>query len=78
MELGALVCTYASPNVTWDPSQPVSSIPFTIFSFSESADAHAHEEAWAAAFILIVFVLVSSLTSRYFLDRSRRKLGQVS
>jgi phosphate transport system permease protein len=72
------VCTYASAKVTWDPSQPVSSIPFTIFSFSESADAHAHEEAWAAAFILIVFVLVSSLTSRYFLDRSRRKLGQVS
>jgi len=71
------VCTYASTSVTWDPSQPVSSIPFTIFSFSESADAHAHEEAWAAAFILIVFVLVSSLTSRYFLDRSRRKLGQV-
>jgi phosphate transport system permease protein len=71
------VCTYASTKVTWDPSLPVSSIPFTIFSFSESADAHAHEEAWAAAFILIVFILVSSLTSRYFLDRSRRKLGQV-
>jgi phosphate transport system permease protein len=71
------VCTYASTTITWDPSQPVSSIPFTIFSFSESADPHAHEEAWAAAFILIAFVLVSSLTSRYFLDRSRRKLGQV-
>ena len=71
------VCTYASTSVTWDPSQPVNSIPFTIFSFSESADPHAHAEAWAAAFILIVFVLVTSLTSRYFLDRSRRKLGAV-
>ena len=71
------VCTYASATVTWDPSQPVSSIPFTIFSYSENADQHAHEQAWAAAFLLIAFVLVSSLTSRYFLDRSRRKLGQV-
>ena len=71
------VCTYASTSVTWDPSQPVNSIPFTIFSYSESADPTAHEQAWAAALILIVFVLVSSLTSRYFLDRSRRKLGAV-
>jgi phosphate transport system permease protein len=77
------VCTYASTTFSyapwnWDPSQPVNSIPFTIFSFSESADSHAHAEAWAAAFILIAFVLVSSLTSRYFLDRSRRKLGTIS
>src|SRR5262249_29649410 len=72
------VCTYASSSVQWDPSQPVSSIPFTIFSFSESADPHAHAEAWAAAFLLIAFVLVSSLTSRYFLDRSRPKLGTIS
>jgi phosphate transport system permease protein len=72
------VCTYASATVTWDPSKPVSSIPFTIFSYSENADPHAHQQAWAAAFLLIAFVLVSSLTSRYFLDRSRRKLGQVA
>jgi phosphate transport system permease protein len=72
------VCTYAATTITWDPSQPVSSIPFTIFSYSENADPHAHQQAWAAAFLLIAFVLVSSLTSRYFLDRSRRKLGQVA
>jgi phosphate transport system permease protein len=72
------VCTYASATVTWDPSKPVSSIPFTIFSYSENADPHAHQQAWAAAFLLIAFVLLSSLTSRYFLDRSRRKLGQVA
>ena len=72
------VCTYASGSVSWDPSKPVSSIPFTVFSYSENADPHAHQQAWAAAFLLIAFVLVSSLTSRYFLDRSRRRLGQVA
>jgi len=70
-------CTYASQIVTWDPSKPLSSIPFTIFSYSEQADPNLHAQAWAAAFILIAFVLVTSLTARLLLDRSRRKLGQI-
>jgi len=70
-------CTYASMKVSWDPSQPLSSIPFTIFSYSEQPDPALHEQAWAAAFVLIVFVLVTSLTARLLLDRSRRKLGQI-
>ena len=70
-------CTYASMNVSWDPSLPVSSIPFTIFSYSEQPDPQLHAQAWAAAFVLISFVLVTSLTARVLLDRSRRKLGQV-
>jgi phosphate transport system permease protein len=70
-------CTYASQLVTWDPGKPVNSIPFTIFSYSEQPDPHLHAQAWAAAFILIAFVLVTSLTARVLLDRSRRRLGQV-
>ena len=70
-------CTFASEFVTWDPSQPVASIPFTIFSYSESPYPYQHAQAWAAAFLLIVFVLVTSLTARIMLDRSRRKLGAV-
>ena len=31
--------------------------------------------AWAAAFVLIAFVLVTSLLARALLDRSRRRLG---
>ena len=60
----------------WDPSKPVSSIPYTIFSYSERPIRHLHAQAWAAAFILITFVLVTSLVARLMLDRSRRKLGQ--
>jgi phosphate transport system permease protein len=70
-------CSFASQFVTWDPSQPVSTIPFTIFSYSESADPNLHGQAWAAAFVLIAFVLLTSLTARLLLDRSRRRLGQV-
>jgi phosphate transport system permease protein len=70
------VCAATTQTVVWDPSQAVSSIPFTIFSDYDQAGGQA--QAWGAAFTLIVLVLVSSLTSRYFLDRSKRKLGQVS
>ena len=54
----------------------VASIPVIIFQYSESPDKHLNEQAWAAAFVLIVFVLVTSLIARVMLDRSRRKLGQ--
>lgn len=68
-------CALASNTVSWDPTHSVQSIPLTIFTYSESADPNLHTQAWAAAFVLIVFVLVTSLVARFLLDRSRRKLG---
>jgi phosphate transport system permease protein len=61
--------------VDWDPSHAVNSIPFTIFQYSEAPDPLLHEQAWALAFVLIAFVLLTSLTARVLLERSRRKLG---
>jgi len=68
-------CAIAGQLVDWNPTHSVQSIPLTIFQYSESADPNLHEQAWAAAFVLILFVLVTSLTARLLLDRSRRKLG---
>ena len=51
------------------------SIPVNIFELSESADPADHARAWAAALVLLTFVLVSSLTARLLLARNRRKLG---
>ncbi len=45
-----------------------------IFEYSEAPDPHLNDQAWAAAFVLITFVLVTSLVSRALLARSRRKL----
>lgn len=69
-------CAIAGTLVDWNPSHSMLSIPLTIFEYSESPDENLHAQAWAAAFVLIVFVLVTSLTARFLLDRSRRKLGQ--
>jgi phosphate transport system permease protein len=60
--------------VTTDPSQALPNLPVTIFIYSEAPDKTLNDQAWAAAFILIVFVLVLSVTARAALARSRRKL----
>jgi phosphate transport system permease protein len=60
--------------VTWDPRQPVLSIPLAIFQLSESPDPADHARAWALALVLISFVLLTSLVARGVLNYSRRKL----
>jgi phosphate transport system permease protein len=64
----------AANAVTWDPRQPVLSIPIDIFALSESPDPADHARAWALGFVLISFVLVISLTARLLLVRYRNKL----
>jgi phosphate transport system permease protein len=61
--------------VSTDVTQAVASIPLTIFQYAEAPDPALNDQAWAAAFVLIAFVLLVSLGSRAALARSRRKLG---
>jgi phosphate transport system permease protein len=71
-------CSLAGQLVDWNPTHSVNSIPLTIFQYSEAADPSFHQQAWALAFVLIAFVLLTSLTARLLLERSRRKLGAPS
>ena len=68
-------CSIAGQIIDWNPTHSVNSIPLTIFQYSEAPDPALHEQAWALAFVLIAFVLLTSLSARVLLDRSRRKLG---
>jgi phosphate transport system permease protein len=68
-------CALAGQTTDWNPTHSMGSIPLTIFQYSEAPDEALHQQAWALAFVLIAFVLVTSLTARFLLDRSRRKLG---
>ena len=70
-----LVCSIFGQVVSTDPSQPMASVPVIIFEYSESPDRNLNAQAWAAAFVLIVFVLVTSMFARIMLERQRRKLG---
>jgi phosphate transport system permease protein len=68
-------CAIGSTLVDGNPAHSLQSMPLTIFEYSESADPTQNAQAWAAAFVLIAFVLVTSLTARMLLERSRRRLG---
>jgi phosphate transport system permease protein len=61
--------------VITDPRQAMPNLPVSIFTLSESPDPADHARAWAAALVLLAFVLVASLIARAALARSRRKLA---
>jgi phosphate transport system permease protein len=65
-----------NPSVSTDVTQALPNIPVLIFTYSEQPDKALHEQAWAAALVLMVFVLVASLGAKALLARSRRKLGR--
>jgi phosphate transport system permease protein len=60
--------------VQTDVTKPLPNIPVLIFTYSEQPDPALHEQAWAAALVLMAFVLVASLFAKALLARSRRKL----
>jgi phosphate transport system permease protein len=59
--------------VNWNPGHALPNLPVQIFIWSESADPEDHRRAWASALVLLIFVLITSLTARLALARSRRK-----
>jgi phosphate transport system permease protein len=63
-------------NVSTDVRHALPNIPVQIFIWSESSDPQDHKRAWAAGFVLLVFVLLTSLVARAALARSRRKLNR--
>lgn len=65
-----------SPAVSTDVTHALPNIPVLIFTYSEQPDKALHEQAWGAALVLMVFVLVASLGAKALLARSRRKLGR--
>jgi len=63
----------AASFVTADPRQPLATIPVTIFGYSESPSPDDHARAWAAALVLLGFVLVTSILGR-LISRKRRAM----
>lgn len=57
------------------PGEALASIPIFIFRSSESPSSTAHTEAWAAALVLIAFVLALNIVARAFYARSRKRMG---
>jgi phosphate transport system permease protein len=65
-----------NPAVSTNVTHSLPNIPVLIFTYSEQPDKALHEQAWGAALVLMLFVLVASLSAKALLARSRRKLGR--
>ncbi len=70
-----LCCAIFAPGVLTDPSEGMASIPVFVFQSSESPSPEAHTQAWAAALVLIAFVLALNIVARAFYARSRKRMG---
>ena len=67
-----------SPGADWNPAHALQSVPVAIFELSDTGVPSDTARAWAAAFVLLMFILVTSLTARWLANRSRRKLQRAS
>jgi phosphate transport system permease protein len=65
----------ASTQVSTNPSQALASIPVRIFELSEGASPAEHAQGWAAALLLIVFVLLLNIFARTLYGRARARVG---
>lgn len=58
----------------WNPLHALQTVPLAIFELSESPDPADHARAWAAALVLMIFILLASLGGRWLATRSRTKM----
>ena len=59
----------------WNPFHALQTVPVAIFELSESPDPQDHARAWAAALVLLLFILFMSLLARWLATRSRRRIS---
>jgi phosphate transport system permease protein len=59
----------------WDAHHALQTVPVAIFELAESPDPADHTRAWAAAFVLLLFILFASLGARWLATRSKRRLS---
>lgn len=64
----------AANQISVDVSNALPTLPVTIFVFSESPSPDEQAAAWAAALVLIAFVLVMNVLAKIFAGRKRRQL----
>jgi len=68
----------ATTGVTTNPSQALPSIPVKIYGFAEGTTPAEHSEAWAAALLLILFVLLVNVLARALYGRSSARLRRAT
>jgi phosphate transport system permease protein len=63
----------AANQISSDVTNALPTLPVSIFVFSESPDPNEQAMGWAAALVLILFVLVLNIVAKVVAGRQRRK-----
>ncbi|HEV7132293.1 MAG TPA: phosphate ABC transporter permease PstA [Gaiellaceae bacterium] len=69
------VSSLVGTQVSWDPHHALQTVPVAIFELAESPDPADHTRAWAAALVLLIFILFASLGARWLATRSARRMS---
>lgn len=73
-----LFTAFGNPFMNTDPEQPVATLPHTIFVYAISPYEDWRAKAWAAALVLITFVLALNIAARLLVWWRGRRLGSVT
>jgi phosphate transport system permease protein len=65
---------FAPQKFSINPFEALPNVPTWIYKVSEEGSSKGYTEAWGMGFILVSFILVTSLGARALLARSKRKL----
>ncbi len=72
-----LFTAFGNPFMNIDYSQPVATLPHTIFVYAISPYVDWHAKAWATALVLITIVLLLNIVARLLVWWRTRQLGDV-
>ncbi|HLZ93840.1 MAG TPA: phosphate ABC transporter permease PstA [Candidatus Dormibacteraeota bacterium] len=68
---------FGNPFLRFDPTQPMAALPLIVYHFALLPYPSLQEQAWGAALVLVILVLIINLVSRYVLRRQIRLAGQL-
>lgn len=71
-----LTSVYDGSRASFNPFEALPNIPTTIFRLSEEPSPEALSQAWGAGFILLSFIMVTSVTARIVLARTRERTAR--
>jgi phosphate transport system permease protein len=72
-----LFTAFGNPFMSVDFSQPVATLPHTIFVYAISPYADWHAKAWATALVLISLILLLNVAARLLVQWRARRLGSL-
>jgi phosphate transport system permease protein len=72
-----LFTSFGNPFMNLDISQPIATLPHTIFVYAISPYQDWHAKAWATAAVLILLVFLLNVTARLFVWWRERQLGSI-